>query len=586
MESTKNNENNSFNHCNQESLNEQKELKNSRIETSLSLRKKKLNDYISEKRKKSMNLIGDSDIYISIELVKLNVPSLLIEEFDIYEEKLSVCHQFFNNDFTLLHGMNFNPDSVKLFILYKLINLSNDEDSQLFDDKFWKDLNEVFVDIIKLINESKNAKVLYGSTNILVNFLYSSKKLNEEFVKLNGIWKRFQEISEMKNPDLNDNLMKIMINNYVNIPNAGKEYILSNYSRYTKQILINHFQAFDNESKKDKINLELYESGITLVKRLINKENNEIKKENNLDVVVKLKYLYNDLVKMFTSAVSWIINGINIENSLIIFEFIYKLLQVFSSIAKYADQETYEMKDFIDNYFVSSLFSLLKMIILNKNKELENNITMNILLEIYEFLGLIFCFNLNITEIYSQNKIIILTVELIKIMGLNNDKLFFKILFFLSNYADNEMRCSEIFEDNTILLSLKEYSIKNINNHHNCYNLFSVLDNGFNIGNKQCKEIIINNFTYFIEERIKILSEFIINDKYSSAFNLKCKLLLSIIFFLEIEPENYSELLNKLIIFLQNSNLEEYLIKVQMNAKKCEQNIITNLISKLKVKQK
>ena len=245
MESTKNNENNSFNHCNQESLNEQKELKNSRIETSLSLRKKKLNDYISEKRKKSMNLIGDSDIYISIELVKLNVPSLLIEEFDIYEEKLSVCHQFFNNDFTLLHGMNFNPDSVKLFILYKLINLSNDEDSQLFDDKFWKDLNEVFIDIIKLINESKNAKVLYGSTNILVNFLYSSKKLNEEFVKLNGIWKRFQEISEMKNPDLNDNLMKIMINNYVNIPNAGKEYILSNYSRYTKQILINHFQAFD-----------------------------------------------------------------------------------------------------------------------------------------------------------------------------------------------------------------------------------------------------------------------------------------------------------------------------------------------------
>lgn len=586
MDSGKSDENISFNHINSEFLNEQKELKNSRIETNLSLRKKKLNDYISEKRKKNMNLIGDSDIYINIELVKLKVPSLLIEEFDIYEEKLSVCHQFFNNDFTLLHGMNFNPDSVKLFILYKLINLSNDEDPQLFDDKFWKDLNEVFFDIIKIINESKNAKVLYGSTNVLINFLYSSKKINEEFVKLNGIWKRFQEISEMKNPDLNDNLMKIMINNYVNIPNAGKEYILSNYSRYTKQILINHFKAFDNDSKKDKINLELYESGITLIKRLINKENNEIKKENNLDVVVKLKYLYNDLVIMFTSAVSWIINGINIENNLIIFEFIYKLLEVFSSIAKYADQETYEMKDFTDSYFVTSIFSLLKVIILNKSKELENKITMDILFEIYEFLGLIFCFNLNITEIYSQNKIIILTVELIKIMGLNNDKLFFKILFFLSNYADNELRCSEIFEDNTILLNLKEYSIKNINNHHNCYNLFNLLDNGFNTGNKQCKEIIINNFTYFIEERIKMLSEFIINDKYSNAFNLKCKLLLSIIIFLEIEPGNYSELLHKLIIFLQNSNLEEYLMKVQMNAKKCEQDIITNLISKLKLNQK
>ena len=235
--SEKNDENLSINHYNKEELNEKQDLKNSRIETNLSLRKKKLNEYISEKRKKYMNYIGDNDVYINIEFVKLNVPALLKEEFDIYEEKLSVCHQFLNNDFTLLHGMDFNPESVKLYILHKLIILSNEGNEQLFGDKFENYLNEVFNDIIKLINESKNIKVLFGSTVVLVNFLYYSKKLNEQFMKLSGIWKRFQEISELKNSELNDNLMKIMINNYISIPNVGKEYILSNYSRYTKQIL-------------------------------------------------------------------------------------------------------------------------------------------------------------------------------------------------------------------------------------------------------------------------------------------------------------------------------------------------------------
>ena len=65
-------------------------------------------------------------------------------------------------------------------------------------------------------------------------------------MKIDGIWKRFQEISELNNSELNDNIMKIMINIYVSIPNVGKEYILSNYSRYTKQILINYLKVFDN----------------------------------------------------------------------------------------------------------------------------------------------------------------------------------------------------------------------------------------------------------------------------------------------------------------------------------------------------
>jgi hypothetical protein len=218
---------NNYKHDIKEDEIEINELKNSRTELSLSLRKKKLDSYLLSKRKRYINENFDNNVYINIDLVKINVPALLLEEFDIYEDKLSVAHQFLNNDFTLLHGMDFNPDSVKLYIIHKLIKLTYDENIELFDNKFQDNLINVFYDIIKIINETKNLKVLFGTTSILVNLLFSSEILNKEFKKLNGIWKRFQEITELKNSDINDNLAKIMINLYIFFPSVGKEFILS-----------------------------------------------------------------------------------------------------------------------------------------------------------------------------------------------------------------------------------------------------------------------------------------------------------------------------------------------------------------------
>ena len=435
---------NNYNHDIKEDEIEINELKNSRTEMSLSLRKKKLDSYLLSKRKRYINENFDNNVYINIDLVKINVPALLLEEFDIYEDKLSVAHQFLNNDFTLLHGMDYNPDSVKLYIIHKLIKLTYEENVELFDNKFQDNLINVFYDIIKIINETKNLKVLFGTTSILVNLLFSSEILNKEFKKLNGIWKRFQEITELKNSDINDNLAKIMINLYIFFPSVGKEYILSNYSRYIKSILSNLLKEFDNESKNDKISLDLYESGITLIKRLINNENLEKNEENNMDVVVKLKYLYNDLVNIFTKTTSWIINKINIEKTSKIYEFLFLLIQTFSSIAKYADEETYEMKEFQDIYFVNSLLSLIRIFILNENNELENEITFNTLIEIYSFLGLMFSFSSKKTEIYSKNKIIIYTEELLRKVGLKKNNLIYKIIFFLSNYVDNKERSAEM----------------------------------------------------------------------------------------------------------------------------------------------
>ena len=559
-----------------------KELKNSRLEKTLSLRKKKLDDYILEKRKKYMNEIYDDDVFINIDIIKIKVPPMLIEEFDTYEEKLSVIHQFLSDDFTLLHGMDFHPDSVKLYMLYKLNNFIFDENPEFFDDKNRENMKAVFYDIIKIINESKSTKVLFETTAILVNLFYSSDFFVEEFKNLHDIWKRFQEISELKNSEINDNILKIMINYHCNIPNAGKEYILSNYSRYTKQILSNFMKGFDNEIKKEKFNINLFESGIILIKRLINEENKKSKEEKNFDVVVKLKYLYNDLIKIFNTCVSWIINKLIVQMTSSIYDIIYQLLQTFSLIAEYADEETYEMKEFQDEYFVTSLLSLLRIFILNKNKELEMKNTMNILKEIFDFLGKLFTLNSSKTDIYTKNKIIIITEELIKKIGLNNETLIFKIIFFFSNYVDNESRVSEIFENNYLLLLLKEYSNNNINDHNRCNNLFYILDNAFNYGDRNCKEIIINNFTYFLKERIKILSDFVIKNKYVEHFNYNCKLLLSFIVFLEIDLEKYSSILANLVFFLQNSNLDECLAKVALNSKNYDHDIVENLLMRLK----
>ena len=53
--------------------------------------------------------------------------------------------------------------------------------------------------------------------------------------------------------------------------------------------------------------------------------------------------------------------------------------------------------------------------------------------------------------------------------------------------------------------------------------------------------------------------------------------------FLEINIE-YLELFNNMIIFLQNTNLEEYLIKLQTNTKNYDQDVISNLLLKIKPK--
>ena len=187
-----------------------------------------------------MSKYTDDDVYIDVNLVQKNVPPLLLEEFDIYEEKLSVCHQFLNNDFTLLHGMDFNPDIVKLFIIYKLIKMSYDENTELYEAQFEEssdshknDENEEEEDEdkdegifnIDEKNEDKNNKIIdkdnsgnsknvIGQTKINIGKEIQLKTVNESsdkkiMIKINSKEKIINNKSEDNEENNNNNFAEL-----------------------------------------------------------------------------------------------------------------------------------------------------------------------------------------------------------------------------------------------------------------------------------------------------------------------------------------------------------------------------------------
>ena len=560
---------------------EEDDLKNLRIQNSLSLRKKKLNDYLISKRKIDINKESNNeeDIYIDIKKIEYNIPQQIVKEFDTYEDKLSIMHKFLTNDFSLLNGMKFVEENLKQFIIYKLNKYSFEGNTDIFEDKFKNNLILVFYDIIKILNEYNDKAMLFGTTTILVNISFNSDIVIKEIRKAN-IWKRLEEITELKNSEINDNIMQMLLNLYSSDNTFGKEYILSNYSKYIKQIIINYFKTFIEDSKKDNINLNLYISGIYLIKKLIKQENKEINKNIDLDVVVKMKFIYDYLTKMFIILVSWILNKVENPKHEYIFRLISILINGFCVILTYLDEETYQMQEFRGESFVSSFCSFLKFLIFNNEKKISVEIIEDILKELYNFIGIFFSYNFDITDIYSKNKIIVITEELIKDILLMSPELANRIIFFLSNYGDTESRNKEIYEESDIIMYIKDFSRKNIYDDKTCYNVFCLLENGFLYGNYNCRDIIINNFCYFLVERVKILSD-LVNQKqqpnHIKFFVDKCKLLTLFISFLRSSEFTKLQILKNLLDYIRFSNIEQIATNSLLIIKDEKQNNIIEL---------
>ena len=566
---------------NQKTLNNKPDNKNSiddninniRIENSLSLRKKKINELFLSKRLKGVDNISDSDEsdfkYIDIKKVKSNLPNLLTEEFEIYDEKLNVIHQFLNKDYTLLHGLPFDENCLIEYLIYELIDLTHKESDEIYNEKYENYLILVFEDIINLLKSTKDKKLIYGITTVLVNFMYGSNILINKFREKN-LWNILAEISELKIDEINDNIIYILNNIISSVKEIGKEYVLSNYSRYIKQMIINVLKTFILNSPKKNFDLNLYTPTISLIKRLTKIKNDDF------DVVMKLKQFNEFLTKIFQICTSWILNNDEFQSHEKILKFILQLTELFSVIATYADSDTYKMQEFRGEAFVVSFCSLLKFLITKKEKKVDNEIIICVLNEIYNFIGILFCIlGPKETEIYSQEKIIILTEEFLKNEDISKD-LCIRIIFFLSNYAENKERSSEIVINNNIILYLKNFYIKNNSLKEDskfCYNLFYLIGNLFMTCENKQKEELILNFGNFIVERIKTISSIIINnnanEKDINNFMKKCVLLKRFVIFLRDGGLEYLNTLKYFIDYIRLSNLEQCLndtkIKIDEN---------------------
>jgi hypothetical protein len=268
------------------------------------------------------------------------------------------------------------------------------------------------------------------------------------------------------------------------------------------------------------------------------------------------------------------------------------LLELFDAIAFYSNEETYQLQEYRGESFVISFCSLLKFLILDKEKEVSKELVLFIIGNMYSFIGKLFSINPENTEIYSKNKIINITEEFIKNINLMSIDLASKIIFFLSNYTDKEIRTKEIFEETNIANIIKEYSNDKLYNNKLCYNIFWLIDNGFKLGNNDIKVIIIKTFTNFLVERIKILYDLVIRDEPDGAQKkiklifYKFHLFYNFIRFMRYQSENNLFLLKSLLDYIKISNIEEYImnLKTLVNKKEKEDDIelIENFLNEIK----
>jgi hypothetical protein len=133
-------------------------FKEDRLESKISLRKKKLNEYLLLKRIKNTKITNDNnddeDIYLDEKLIANSIPILLNEEFDTYEDKITLIHEFLSNNFKSLNGYNYNESEVKKFALLKLSKFSYQGSQELFSEINEEKLKLVFYDIIKLYGKN------------------------------------------------------------------------------------------------------------------------------------------------------------------------------------------------------------------------------------------------------------------------------------------------------------------------------------------------------------------------------------------------------------------------------------------------
>ena len=86
-----------------------------REDNMLTLRKKKINDMLMAQRLKKNNLT--SSLEVKFDDIKHSLPDVLLNEFEMYDDKIGLIISFLKEDYSALNNYNFVHNNVKLLFL-------------------------------------------------------------------------------------------------------------------------------------------------------------------------------------------------------------------------------------------------------------------------------------------------------------------------------------------------------------------------------------------------------------------------------------------------------------------------------------
>lgn len=363
----------------QEKLN--KELFNLRIETKLSLRKKKLNDYIFQKR------LLENNILLNNENDKPNLKLL----YDLEKVK------FDSDDSNTKYNLNFNEKEIKNIIVTasKYLKSENIDDikygiilTQIFIKRSTKadiidSINLLFIyDLFHLIDKIKSDKeIIFNILNIIISYSYFNEDKNLATVLLSpNSYKIFEQCFKLEDFEIFYAMICIFHNiikeNLIGSCNLIRSNFFQNeiYCFYMNEGII----AQKNNEDKNDIYYYIVQDGIKLLGNLL------IINVNNLDNVTK------DEVKLSKQKIiNILLNYYDTKSYENHYNCIYSMAIALEKDLSLFDQ--IEKSNFIENILINKRFFNKSDLLYYLNKIFGNylsyktNINKKILVEIMNF---------------------------------------------------------------------------------------------------------------------------------------------------------------------------------------------------------
>ena len=511
------------------SLNEIKEI---RELEKLSLRKKKINNFLMEKRNiinlnnKENNFLLNNEKENKFELIKNGRILYFLSESIIEKDENKISF------YITLIFQYFKEYETKSFEKNILLNFTEP--------------NSLSNLLIEITLSSNNIPILYFSTLNLVQLTYYSNKLCDELKNnislLNHIINKFMTYFSEENTLLSN--LYIIIGNLLNNQN---DYLLLRKSNCFMS-LFKSIKLFNTEDKSNE-NLSYLENLLWLLKKFLDQNNEkEINyKENLIESIPKLI----KIIRMFYYS-----NEVNL---------LFQLLETIYILTTY-DMKIIEI--IYESGIVSNIYNLFEYLFY-ENPEKENPIILdcdcvNECLKIY--INIFSIEDSNILKIYYNNELSLVINKLVykyrfyKNNDCNIQDSIINLLFNLACFPE-VITIDNILEDEKMLSLIIKYYSKN-----NIYKTLIFFDNIINLHPTLTEKCIdLNLFDVII---LGLNEEFFGNQKFD-ILKMEFQILFRLIN-LDLNSKNKKIIRNE----FENRNIKELLEKIVLNEKNKEMNLL------------